>query len=184
MFFFLETKYTSNAQNDPNAKKNSPLSLFWPNTIAECDTSFLEGSTVYTSAKLPYIKNGANVNVPDLLTCSTGSNQPNNVNNFVNINNSSYNSSGSTNTSNPNNIFSSRICLICEFMNIFLNVFLILFIKFILASTSSLLLNGNVNNLQPNYNLAEKYNINFNTNPQNICTIFTHTGSPNTTDNE
>jgi hypothetical protein len=37
-------------------RKPSPLGLFWPNTVAECDTSFLEGSDIYTPSKLPYFK--------------------------------------------------------------------------------------------------------------------------------
>ena len=37
-------------------RKPSPLGLFWPNTVAECDTSFLEGSDLYTPTKLPFFK--------------------------------------------------------------------------------------------------------------------------------
>jgi hypothetical protein len=48
----------SSISSNVSLKKNSPLSLFWPNTIAECDTSFLEGSVVYSPSKMPYYSNG------------------------------------------------------------------------------------------------------------------------------
>jgi hypothetical protein len=49
--------------NDNFITKNTLLSEFWPNKIAECDTSFLDGSVIYSPAKLPYMrKNNFNTN--------------------------------------------------------------------------------------------------------------------------
>ena len=158
-------------------------SLFWPTSIAECDTSFLEGSVVYTPSKLPF---KVNAMPPDLLTFN-GINQQNYQQQQLHqlqhpFKNNSYNSNGSSSSnsqnSNANNVFAT--------------------------SNSSLLLNGDgtsglleannpvgvyqTNLIQPNFNLAEKFSYNSNTqnssNMQNICPVFTHTGSPNSSDNE
>nr|QVK45661.1 G protein-coupled receptor [Proales similis] len=37
---------------------DSSLNQFWPSKLADCDTSFWEGSTFYTPARPPYIKTG------------------------------------------------------------------------------------------------------------------------------
>jgi hypothetical protein len=173
-------------QQQVNAQQQPQAALFWP-TTAECDTSFLEGSIVYTPSKLPFKTNAM---PPDLLTCSTNSNnnhqqQQQQQQNYVHqsqFKNNSYNSNGSSGStsnshnSNPNNVFAT--------------------------SNSSLLLNGDGTNgvgvfdtspttphtlyqanlIQPNFNLADKFN--YMNQQNNICPIFTHTGSPNSSDNE
>jgi hypothetical protein len=73
-------------------RKPSPLGLFWPNAIAECDTSFLEGSDIYTPSKLPYFKTPVgNLNNSDLvhipnMSSNYGSLSKRNHNNNANIN--------------------------------------------------------------------------------------------------
>ena len=79
-------------------KKTTPsLSLFWPNTVAECDTSFLDGSAVYSPTKLPYAK--SIVQVPDILTVSATTTKLNTINRNLQKNNS-YNSNSSNSHSN------------------------------------------------------------------------------------
>jgi len=55
------------------SKKNQSLSLFWPKTVAECDTSYLEGSLVFTPSKKQQADQLESNDVPDILTCSSNS---------------------------------------------------------------------------------------------------------------
>lgn len=89
-------------------KKATPsLQLFWPTTVAECDTSFLDGSALYSPAKLPFSKNV--ITVPDIL--SVNKSNANTLTRNMPKNNS-YNSNSSTSASNSNNCSNSTSSLI------------------------------------------------------------------------
>jgi len=85
------------------------LSLFWPTTVAECDTSFLDGSAVYSPAKLPYAK--SIINVPDILS-SAQNHQQNTISRSIMKKNNSYNSNSSGSGSHSNNFSNSTSSLI------------------------------------------------------------------------
>jgi hypothetical protein len=84
-------------------RKPSPLGLFWPNTVAECDTSFLEGSDIYTPSKLPYFKSTNDIVLIPNMNSNYGSmsrqrnnNAPNSCNRVAASSQSSNSRSGST----------------------------------------------------------------------------------------
>ena len=170
-----------NNQTTEQMKKNAALQLFWPNTIAECDTSFLEGSVVYTPTKLPFqkhndlpaneiIQNNSTSSSNSTNTTNTGSNTNSN-NNIVNVNNFNsaiysnniVNNLHHQNNYNPNNLYST------------------------VNNHAVLTSNGNINNkIQSNQmdNNSNKLSRPITPNVCSIVPIFNHTGSPTTSDNE
>jgi len=93
-------------QSNHAVKKATPsLSLFWPNTVAECDTSFLDGSAVYSPTKLPYSKNL--INVPEIVNVNASASKQNRILQKNNSYNS--NSSASHSASNSNNCSSKYL---------------------------------------------------------------------------
>ncbi len=170
----------ASSQTTEQMKKNAALQLFWPNTIAECDTSFLEGSVVYTPTKLPFqkqndlptneiIQNNSTSSSNSTNTTNTGSNINSN-NNIINVNN--FNSAiysnnidnyHHQNNFNPNSLYSN------------------------VNNHGILSPNGNINNkIQTNQfdNNINKLSRPITPNVCSIVPIYNHTGSPTTSDNE
>jgi hypothetical protein len=156
--------------------------LFWPSTIAECDTSFLEGSVVYAHSKPPPLlkqKQQQIVIQADLLLPQY-LNEPQIVNGGGGgFKNHSYNSEGSSASSNSTSLqhhHHHHHLQQQQQQQLTTGIF-----ATSNSSSSLIMLNGEValagNNTYPNFNLNY-------TNSNNICPVFTHTGSPNSSDND
>lgn len=103
-------------EQQENGGITRPIGLFWPNAVANCDTSFLDVTSDSAAYNTPskmhqYAMNRNKISgIPDLVSCSAASNNNNQINNnnhmiVVHNNNNSYNSSSSPPNSNS---FSSK----------------------------------------------------------------------------
>lgn len=98
--------YNSDAiQQHILSKKNPSLSLFWPNTVAECDTSYLEGSVMLSPAKLQnQLETSTDPEVPINNTLTRNFHKNDSYNSNTTSNSTSYSTSTSSLILNSNSL--------------------------------------------------------------------------------